>query len=373
MRITLLSLLLLLSLALACAVENQAFLGIFAETTVQKTAGMPDMTEMFKNMPAGVALPPGMVMPGMPQRLLTVRLWSPGIAAKNAFAKLAIPGGLKLGPTLNLDLYRPTAEKGTADGGGTVDPGAIPDFTLIRYWGSSATVKKGQPETIKFKDMIPTEQDVVREQANKTNEYFYKPNWTTGYWPTAEQPGAIEPEVSLTGHYALTTNYTGNVAIDVPDTVKFLNSIEFSSPKLDKQIDFTKPMVFRWKTIPGVLGYHASIIGMKGKNTLITWSSSEIKKIDSFGWDYLQMSQVRQLVAETAFMGPDRVEVTVPAGIFKECDSVMFMMVGYGTGAALAEGQPLPRVQTKTTISIMLGGKMMEDMAFDMDGMGDEE
>jgi len=371
MRITLLSFLLLLSLALACAVDDQAFLGVFAETTVQKTAGMPDMTEMLKNMPAGVALPPGMTMPGLPQRLLTVRLWSPGIAAKNAFAKLAIPGGLKLGPTLNLDLYRPTAEKGTT--GGPVDPGTIPDFTIIRYWGSSPTVKKGQPETIKFKDMIPTEQDVVREQANKQNEYYYKPNWTTGYWPTQEQPGAIEPEVSLTGHYALTTNYTGNVAIDVPDTVKFLNSIEFSSPKLDKKIDFSKPITFHWKTIPGVLGYHASIMGMKGKNTLITWSSSEVKKIDSFGWDYLQMSEVRQLVAETAFMGADRVEVTVPAGIFQECDSVMFAMTGFGTGTALAEGQPLPRVQTKTTISIMLGGKAMKDMDFNMGDMGGEE
>lgn len=365
MRITLLSLLLLASLALAGAVENQAFLGIFAETTVQKTVGMPDMTEMLKDLPAGMAFPPGMTLPGLPQRRLTVRLWSPGIAPKNAFAKLAVPGGLKLGPTLNLDLYRPTPTTGKK--GDTVDPGAIPDFTLIRYWGSSPTVKPGQPEVIKFKDMIPTEQDVVREQANKQNEYYYKPNWTTGYWPTEEQPGVIEPEASLTGHYALTTNYTGNVAIDVPETVRFLDSIQFSSPKLDKKIDFTKPIVFRWKPIPGVLGYHAYITGMKGKNTLITWSSSEIKKIDSFGWDYLQMSEVRQLVAETAFMGPDRVEVTVPAGIFKDCDTVMFMMIGYGTGTALAEGQPLPRVQTKTTISIMLGGKMMEDMEFDMD------
>jgi len=44
----------------------------------------------------------------------------------------------------------------------------------------------------------------------------------------------------------------------------------------------------------------------------------------------------------------------------------MFMMVGYGPGAALDKGQPLPRIQTKTTLSIMLSGKGMSGMA----GMG---
>jgi len=375
MRVTLLSLLLLLAFALANAVENQAFLGIFAETSVQKNVGMPDMSEMLKNMPAGVPLPVGMVIPGLPKRLLTVRLWSPTIAAKNAIAKLDIPVGLKLGRTLNLELYRPVATQGRNQGGaGVIDPDQIPDFTIIRYWGSSPTVKPGQPEIITFKDLPPIEQDAAREQANKQSEYYYKPNWTTGYWPTKKQPGNIDPEASLTGHFALTTNYTGNVEIDVPDTVKILDPIEFSSPKLDTKIDFAKPMVFQWKTIPGVLGYHAYITGMKGQNTLITWTSSEIKHFDNFGWDYMQMSDVLKNVQTTAMMAGDRTEVIVPAGIFADCDMVNFMMIGYGTGTALPEGQPIPRVQTKTTISIMLGGKLMEDMGgmnFDMGGEGE--
>ena len=40
----------------------------------------------------------------------------------------------------------------------------------------------------------------------------------------------------------------------------------------------------------------------------------------------------------------------------------MLTMIGYGSGAALAEGQPLPRVQTKTTLNAMLGGKAMGEM-----------
>jgi hypothetical protein len=369
MRIILLSLLSLLAFALAGAVENQAFLGIFTETSMQKTVGMPDMSEMLKGMPPGMELPGGMAMMGGPQRRLTVRLWTPSIAPKDASAWLAVPGGLKLGPRLDLELYRATDTKG---GGKSwkeeTDPAKIPDFTILRYWGSSPTVKPGQPEVIKFDAMTIPEQEAVREQAVKEqNEYFYKLGWTTGYWPTKKQPGKIDPNVVLTGRYALTTNYTGNIAIDVPDTVQFLNPIEFASPKLDKKIDFSKPMVFQWKTIPGVLGFHAQIMGMKGQNRLILWSSSEIKYADNFGWDYMQMSEVLGHVKTTSMMAGDRTEVIVPAGIFTDCDMVSFMMIGYGTGAALTEGQPIPRVQTKTTISIILGGKMMEDMDFDME------
>ena len=368
MRITLLSLLLLLAFALAGAAENQAFLGIFAETSVQKMVGMPDMSAMMGN------LPPGMVLPGMPQRNLTVRLWSPSIAPKDAFARLAVPAGLKQGKQLNLDLYRPTEVKGKGGNAdtGMPDPEQVKDFTIIRYWGSSPTVKPGQPEIIKFAAMAAADKETVRDQARRTqSEYYYKPDWTTGYWPTAKQPGKITADVVLAGRYDLTTNYTGNVGIDVPETVRFLNPIEFASPNLAQQIDFSKPMVFKWKPIPGVLGYHAAIFAMKGKNTLITWNSSEIKGFESVSTDYMQMSDVLKYVKSTAMMAGDRIEVIVPAGIFNDCDMVMFTMIGYGTGAALAEGQPLPRVQTKTTVSIMLGGKGMAEM--DMGNMGDED
>ncbi|MCX6361400.1 MAG: hypothetical protein NT029_16475 [Armatimonadetes bacterium] len=50
-----------------------------------------------------------------------------------------------------------------------------------------------------------------------------------------------------------------------------------------------------------------------------------------------------------------------PADIFADCDMVFGTMVGFGPGAALPEGQPLPRVQTKSTVQLMLGGKLMKE------------
>lgn len=197
-------------------------------------------------------------------------------------------------------------------------------------------------------------------RARQGNSYFYKPNWTTGYWPTDKQPGMIDPEAALTGHYALTTNYTGNVEIDVPEKVNFLAPIEMSSPPLEEAAPLDKSIVFRWKAIPNALGYHASIMGMIGKKTLILWSSSEVKPRMGVSYDYLQMAEVADFVQKQIFMAGDRVEVTVPTSIFEGCDTVFMQMIGWGPGTALDKGQPLPRVQAKTTLSIALGGKAMK-------------
>lgn len=370
MRTLLIALGLLLATA-AMAVENQAFLGIFAETKLMKMAGMPDMSAMMTNMPAA-AMANMPDMPGMPSRALTVRLWSPGIAAKTAAASLAVPAGLKQGAVLNLELYRPQAERVTP---GTTDISKIPDFTIKRYWGSSATVKPGQPEVIRFDALTPEQQAVMRAQAEKAqrkDSYFYKPDWTTGYWPTGRQPGKIAKDAAMPGRYALTTNYTGNVAIDVPAEVDFLAPIDMAAPKFDKAIPLEKAITFTWNPVPNILGYHAMIMGMQGEKMLILWDSSEIRTGFGVDWDYMQMSDVRAMVKTTEMMAPTCVTMTVPAGIFKDCDFVQLIMIGYGPGAALGEGQPIPRVQTKTTFTATLGGKKMKDMMGGMDDMGDD-
>jgi hypothetical protein len=354
------------------APDDQAFLGIFAETSAMKMAGMPapKLPPGFK-LPEGVKLPPQAAaalkaMSGQAQRKLTVRLWSPGLAPDSATASLGIPEGLKLGPKLDLDLYRP--KPGAVEGADVpAGPGApnFDELTIKRYWGSSATVRPGQPEVIEFKGLTAEQKAAMKSQAARARQtaagsYFYKPDWTTGYWPSEKQPGEIADDAVLTGHYALTTSYTGSVEMDVPATVNFLAPIEMSSPNLEEPIKFPDAITFSWKAIPNALGYHASIIGMQqDKKTIIMWSSSESKPEMGMMMDYLQMAEVRDLVSRDIVMKGDRVEVTVPAGIFNDCDFVMFQMIGWGPGAAIDKGQPLPRLQTKTTLNIMLGGKKL--------------
>lgn len=373
-----------LALALAApstagADDGQAFLAIFAETTQMRMVGMPEIPEM-PELPADLKLPAGVKLPGglggalqgfgRPARKLSVRLWSPGIAPEHATAALAIPEGLKLGAKLDLQLYRP--KPGQVEEGGDGPNGAASgEFSIKRYWGSSPTVKDGQPEIVDLKGLTPEQQKAVRAQARQGRaaaSYFYKPDWTTGYWPTDEQPGRVARDAELAGHYALTTSYTGQIAIDVPDSVGFLDPIALNSPDLKEAVALDKPIVLRWKAIPGALGLHARIMGMVGRSTLIIWDSSEVRGDPGLRDDFMQMAEVRDLVAKTIFMPGSAVDVTVPIGIFKDCDMVFMQMVGYGPGTALASGQPLPRVQTRTSLQVMLGGKHMADLS----GAGDE-
>lgn len=340
--------------------QEQAYLAILVETQVMKMVGM-EMPEL----PPGIELPPGVVLPGKPNRTLNVRLWSPGIAPANATASLAIPPGLKKGPKLDLELYRPKAGETGTGGVGEYDPEKNPEFTIKMYWGSSETVKEGQPKVIRYAGMTAEQKAEMKKRAAEAQAaagsmYFYKPDWTTGYWPTQKQKGDIAADAALAGRYALTTTYTGNVEIDVPADLNFLAPISMQSPDFGDKIDFTKFIGFKWAPIPTALGSYASIIGMEGKNTLIMWSSSETYSEGLMGdMGFMQMADVRARVAEKLFMAPETTSVNVPAGIFANADMSMLNMVAYGPGVALDKTQPIPRVQTKTSLNAMLGGKGM--------------
>lgn len=340
--------------------SDQAYLAIQAETKVGRMAGMelPD----FGQLPPGIKLPPEALMfSGKPTRVLNVRLWSPSIAPKDAKATLAPPPGLKQGDKLDLDLYRPEgADTGKVQG---VDPDSNPNFTIKIYWGSSQTVKEGQPKVITWSTLSPEYKAAMKNQARAANaagSYFYKEGWTTGYWPTKKQPGSIDLAASLVGKYSLTTTYTGNVDIEAPSNVNFLDAYALSSPNLDKEVDLSKFIPLKWAAIPNVLGQNATIFGMEGKNTMIIWSSSETYTEALMGdTGFMQMADVRENVTKNIFMAPDRTSADVPVGIFKNADMAFLNLTGYGPGSALEKAQPLPRIQTKTNLMVMLGGKGM--------------
>lgn len=342
--------------------SNQAFFAILAETKTGRMAGMPVMD--LSGLPPGIKLPPeAMMFAGKASRVLNVRLWSPTIAPKDATASVAPPSGLKQGSKLDLNLYRPEAGKRDPNPRG-FDPDKQPDkFTIKIYWGSSTTVRAGQPKVITWSGLTEEQRQAMRDQAREAESgqgsYFYKDGWTTGYWPTPKQPGAIDNSASLVGKYALTTNYTGNVEIEAPSNVNFLDPIELTSPNLDDKIDLKKAISFVWKSIPNALGLHAKAFGMEGKSTIILWTSSEIEAQFESDWGFLQMAEVRKNVNDHTFMAGNDTNVDIPAGIFANADTAMMQMAGWGPGAALDKAQPLPRIQTKTSLQVMLGGKQM--------------
>jgi hypothetical protein len=352
-----------LLVGLALAADEQATLEISAQTMAMKMAGMgmPDVAELMAGVdPSLLASIPGMAdlpMPGAAMRMLMVQLTSPGIAPEGATASLAVPPALKLGPRLDLEIARPV-QTPLAQG---ADTGGL-QLTARFYWGSSPTVKPGQPEVL-TSDALTAEQRRAIAQMRADTERQGKPGlpmigegWTWASWPTAEQRGLLAKDAALPGGYALTTNYTGNVSLDAPQGMTFLGPIELTSPALKEEPPLDAPIVLRWKPVPGVLGYSAMIVAMQGQNTLVMWASSEVSLMETeLRVGFLPTEKVAALVESRVLMGPDRTEATVPAGIFKDCDTVFMMMTGYGPGIEV-QGRPVARMQTKSALMAMLHG-----------------
>lgn len=357
--------------AVIAADQERAFWGVFLDTSTMRSAGMPDMSEMLRNMPPEVLrnLPPEAraMMGGGAQRQITMRLWSPGIAPPEAKAEAFPPAGAKLGDKLPLKLWRPGEEEpGRSEG----EPGeAVPvpagKMTIKIYWGSSRTVKPGQPKVVEHEwaAMSPEEQARLKEMMSESSGLAYRPDWTTGYWPdVAGDSPTVADDARMAGTMRLETNYTGSTAVEIPDNVNFLDGIVFGSPNLSRELDLTKYIEFKWKEIANCLGFEAQIIGMEGQNTVIVWHAGEAEPRESGNADFMQMAEVRRLVDEQQFIAGNSTAMTVPAGIFADCDMANMMMTGYGTGAANDEGQPRARVQSRTRYNGMLGGKMMAGM-----------
>ncbi|HWD38866.1 MAG TPA: hypothetical protein VG944_08465 [Fimbriimonas sp.] len=350
--------------AAASTAQDQSYLAIFAETHATRIAG----TKVVKlpPLPPGVKLPPAALamLPTAPKKLLSVRLWSPTLAPDGATASIVPPSGLGLGDKLDLDLFRPTPRTGggAGGGGGNGGSGSPPDFTIKFYWGSSDSVQPGQPKVFNLATLTPAQQmemgqAMIKAQAARGDNYYYKDNWTTGYWPAKGELGEVK-EGSLVGTYNLNSSYAGNVSIDAPSDVDFLAPIEMTSPNLDNPVPLDGSIAFQWNPIANCLGSYATAMGPEGEHTLIVWSSSD-QFVDQIMADtsYLQMAEVKDRVASHLFMPGDRTNMTIPGGIFKSCKAVIFNMIGYGPGAAREGVTPLPRIQTKTTLSITIPKK----------------
>jgi len=366
--------LLLLALATAPALaqsQDSSYLGIFAETHQTIIAGMKQ--RQMPKLPPGISLPPSVraMMPGGPKRMLTVRLWSPGLAPDSATASIVPPSGLQLGQKLDLDIFRPKPAQPAGGGGGTGSSssnGAPPDLTIKFYWGSSDTVQPGQPKIFNLATMTPGQQMEMASHMKGMNpmasggasggNYFYKDGWTTGYWPTDAEPGDIPDNASMAGTFNLNTSFAGNCTIDAPSNVDFLAPITMTSPDLSVKPALDAALAFQWNQIPNALGEYAKAIGFEGKSTLIIWSSADVFDDTLLGnTDYMQMSEVNDAVSKHIFMPGDSTHMTIPAGIFANSEMMMLNMVGYGPGSASSAGSPVPRIQTKTTLSVMVNNK----------------
>ena len=167
--------------------------------------------------------------------------------------------------------------------------------------------------------------------------------------------------LKIAGTYTLTTNYAGGANIVVPDTVHFLAPIELIAPDLQAKPDLNAALQIKWKPVDGAQAYHIAIFGIQGGNVLIMWDSAEQKNDIALRWDNLNADQIAAQLKAKALLSSDQTAITVPAGIFKDCDAVFVSLIGYGAGTVQADGQPQANVQAITSMNLLLGVKDAQD------------
>lgn len=313
-------------------------------------------------LPAGVdleQLPPQVrqQLAGLfgPRRELTVRLLSPGEAPPNAQARLDIPPGLKLGPTLPLEILRP-AERRRQNLNVPEPPGGRVDMEIRHYWGCAETVPAGQPRVMRIAEASPA-QRALYERLQRRQAALERPDWTEAVWPNQrnEGPPAIAPDASIRGDHTLRTNYAGEARFTVTPPVDFLEPVTFTSPDARRPIDLKRAIPLAWRRVANALGYQLLAVGMRGRNTLILWTAAPPEQHLAIQEEFPETAVVREAVAKGALLRPETTACSVPAGIFDGCEPVMVLLTAFGPGQAFEGSGPAVRVQTRSLGQLTIG------------------
>lgn len=346
--------------------REKAFMAVWATTQSMAIPGL------------GAGLPPGVDLNALPpearealgallgpQKMLEVRLWSPGAAPMSATANLDIPAALKLGQTLPLEIARPEQRKVPAGPAPGRQARIGDDFEIRLYWGCSETVPAGQPKVFRPADLAPAEREAWRRMATQSGG-IEKPDWTEAAWPNAKQapgapgrPGQAKSKPgSLKGSYTLRTTYLGDAPFAVSDPVDFLEGVTFTSPMPGKKgPDLKRAIPVAWKPIPNVLGYSLFATAIKGEKLMIMWAAGQNSGGMTGMSGFPSMAEVRELVQKGIFLPPTTNACAIPAGIFEGAQGAMVHMTAFGPGQAFeAPNMPNIRVQTKSTGMLPLMG-----------------
>lgn len=317
-------------------------------------------------MPGMPAMPklPGMADLNAPTRTLTMDLTSGGSANAQSKAECAIPGGLKLGPKVDLTIDLPektkastgsTGEEGTDEATGSLE------LKMKSYWGCAETVPAGQPRVVDSKEMNRSMQEAMKRKEFK--ESFTRAVRTTAegshaYWPGKDNR-KIAKDAACPGSYTLVTNYCGGTSFTLDKAQDFLVPIDLVSP--GKKIDFGKPIKLEWKKVPNAVAY--LIYAFSGaEKEMITWtSSSDPNPPANLQGEALSREQVEKYIKAGTLLPAAATSCSIPAGIFASTRSAMLTLIAFGADKSQLKDDILTHVIVRSTATAMLGEMNLGD------------
>ncbi len=255
--------------------------------------------------PSVSTVPEGVEAPKPPvARMINVELASQEAAVAGSKASVAIPESLKLGSSIDLSIdFFSNVEKSTPV-----------KFELREYWGSGQSASASQPKVTNSQEARQADDEQIPEKS-------------FAFWPGigAKQ---FDDTLDFSGAYTLKTNYCGSTSVTLTKDQRFLDPVDVTLSPAQPNLD--KPIVIKWKPVPGAVGYILRAYG-GSQNRSITWTSSakpelsrniENRPVSSKDLDdYIKHGVVAPSYVVTS---------TIPAGIFKGSSSVMLIVTAIG-------------------------------------------
>ncbi len=203
-----------------------------------------------------------------------------------------------------------------------------PKMRMVIYWGCSETVRPGQPYVIDTEKASPAEFGKMF-QGRAVGQHSLSPRAGAAYadWPNKKDGKQVPANSSLAGNHFVHGNYVPDIRFSIDPDHDFMAPVEFTSTRGNPADSFT----FQWNSIPTATGYFATAMGHdRNTETMIIWSSSDVREA---GWslmNYLSNEEVRQLVRDKVVMPSSTTQCVIPRGIFKDAQGAMIQFIAYG-------------------------------------------
>lgn len=334
----------------ACAFAQQVVKPPIAQywMSIETAAGMsmPGMGAMMGGMMGGQS---------SSGRRMLLQLGSQQ-SASDPRAAHEIPPGMNMGPLL--PLVTPRSEPVRRGEPGERGERERPRGRMLVYWGCGDAVRAGQPVVIDFAKLA---EGAVppgfsgRRIAQATGPAYGRSR-TYGDWPNAEDSKPVPDSASLRGSHVVKGNYSPEIRF--PLERDFMDRVSISAA--GNRVS--------WGAVGGATGYFATVMGGRGQDEVVFWSSSETQEWMGSGlMDWIAPGEVARLVREKVVLAPQVTDCTVPGEVIQKVGTGMMQFIAYGDEVNLAhpprpqdpkvawEPQWAVKARFKSTASLLVG------------------
>lgn len=290
---------------------------------------------IFPGIPGAAGLSPVARPPAV--KSISFELASDAAATKDSKASLAVPEGLKVGTSVDLQV----------DLNGVPKPSQAPadsKLSLYQYWGIGRDVAADQPKV---------------GHAKKLNSETASsgPTKTYASWPGMDSPAIADAAVTP-GDYALKTDFCGSTAFTLAPDQDFLAPVNITNATGEP--DLNKPIVINWRPVPNAVGYLLRAFGGDGAKTVTWTSASQPDLADGLEYRPIAKDELDKLVQSRVLLPSYEISATIPAGIFKGSTSVMLVMTAFGKDTIQSKDGIDTQVVIRSTASFPLHSTPLE-------------